>query len=627
MILGLVVSFSLQRRQDTNVNNISFNMLRTTLVDIPYYSVNFTFEELTTELTNAIPVKSDNSASLGPKTRGVLMTFERSGTTPIVNNWVTPTNYIDENITSQLRAIFVHRIANKISPLRTLYDQSPHNTGESKFIKTDGSMTGSFTVYQQPIMPNVGNVLSYPGGDIDFGAWECDLFYRGDAVTKVFPSFVNKISDYDGIDNFSPVNWVVPQRIYFPTDNIKEIFGLSLNFGHGSIIRDRNGKFFQWNASGYGATNSKACIFISSTGFLPDDNGSWDDYVISGVGDFPDVETTNDVQSITVTEINPNSPEYGGSGGDGSGGGELNPGGSNILSRFTPRIATGNVGAYKLNIAGVNSFLSELWNTNLVDQIRTSFIGDGSNALLGLKWYYGVGYSVSTASSSPINLGNVRFENVGSFPVVSREFTTFNAGTVTVPSTYNDYRDWTLRTFKAYIPFCGLIDLTADQVVGKQLTLKYNINVTDGSAVVILSNSNDYKDIIFTSSCSWGYDIPIRVEAVPDMTARIFNATGIPSLIKSFGGMGGNENYSSGDLSPNSNVMGDFTPKLIIYTHDDVSGNIGSAIGKPSNTTQNVGSFTGYLKASSVQVPASVQSVPAVHVDTIVEMLKDGVYL
>lgn len=599
--------------------NISFNMLRSTLVDIPYYSVNFSFSELTTMMDNAIPITPDGVPPGSGNYKGILMTFDRLGTQP-TNNWSTPTNYLDETITSQLRAIFVHRIANKISPLRTLFDQSPHNTGESKFIKTDGSLTGSFTIYQQPLMPNVGTVLSMPGGTIDTGSWNCDTFQG--TMANLFPSFVTQLGRSDGVDNFTPVNWRVPTQMLIPgTTQQKTVSGFITTFGHGALIRDKDGLFFQWNPSGGGNSNAKSYVSIGGYGFNP----TWEKYVISDTVDFPDVETTNDVQSITVTEIDPNSPEYGGSGSGGDG--ELNPGGSNILSRFTPRISTGNVGAYKLNIAGVNSFLSELWNTDLVDQIRTSFIGDGSNALLGLKWYYGIGYSVPTASSSPINLGNVKFTDVGSFPVVSREFTTFSAGTVTVPSTYGDYRDWTLRTFKAYIPFCGLIDLTADQVVGKQLTLKYNINVTDGSGVVILSNSNDYKDIIFTASCSWGYDIPVRVEAVPDMTARIFNATGIPSLIKAFGGMSGSENYSTGELAPNSGVMGDFTPKLIIYTHNDVSGNLTATVGKPSNTVQSVGNFSGYLKAKSVQAPSGVQSVPAVHMETIVQMLKEGVYV
>lgn len=298
------------------------------------------------------------------------------------------------------------------------------------------------------------------------------------------------------------------------------------------------------------------------------------------------------------------------------------------MARFNPRTATSTIGCYIMSKADVGEFLDELWTGDIIDTFQRGVYGDGADAILGLKWFYGIQDQLTTAGTSYITLGNLGFTGIPKQQVARYEFVGFDAGSVVVPQYYGDFRDWTATTYRAYLPFVGLIDLQPKDVVGKTLYLVYVINITDGSASCVLSttpNSPSGTGTIFTTSCSWGYDIPVRAEMMTDLisrTARIA-AQGYSPVLGAI--TGGDSSYSSGELSPNSNVMGDFQPKIIIDRKGDVSGSaFDAAEGQPSGATMTVGSASGYLKVSTVY---NAGTLPARHADEIVALLQEGIYI
>ena len=305
------------------------------------------------------------------------------------------------------------------------------------------------------------------------------------------------------------------------------------------------------------------------------------------------------------------------------------------MARFNPRTATSTVGCYVLTKHKLRLFLRDLWTTNAIEAIQKAFIGDGSNALLGVKWFYGIKDLIEYgANEAFITLGNVGFNAVGAdrpgkVPVAIKEFVTYDAGSVAVPQYYGDYRDWTITTYQIYLPFIGIVDLDARNVVGKTLYLKYVINISDGSAVCQLSTTPSTPNgtgLVFSTTCSWGYDIPVKVEPMLDALARtarmisgVVPVAGIGDLTSEGG------SYAVGELSPNSNVMGDFQPKVIVHRKGDVSGAaFNAAEGQPSGATMTVGSASGYLKASTVY---NAGTLPARHADEIVALLQEGIYI
>ena len=329
------------------------------------------------------------------------------------------------------------------------------------------------------------------------------------------------------------------------------------------------------------------------------------------------------------------------------------------LPRYQPRTTTDSISCYVMTRALVKQFITDLYTTDTYEKVKQMLYGDGANNLLSLKWFYGVRPSITTPRSSKITLGNVVMDKSVA-PVYNGDFVQVYMGYIRVPREYEDYRDYTNVRYQAYIPMLGVIDLDPAQVVGKHLHLLYTVNLTDGSAVVTLSVSNivvgnpmlpkvdgwyETQQIVFTSSITYGYEIPLTAESIRSpsllvgevVTKAIAGGVG-GALVGNFVGAalgatagaisaaasGVQSTYSAGALTANSNVMGDFTPKLIRTVTKDVSGDIAPAVGRPSGKVVRVGDASGYLKAAMVYgTPSSTMQ----HTDEIVDMLKEGIYI
>lgn len=331
------------------------------------------------------------------------------------------------------------------------------------------------------------------------------------------------------------------------------------------------------------------------------------------------------------------------------------------MPRYQPRTTTESISCYVMTRSLVKGFIDALYTKDIYDKVQQMLYGDGANNLLSLKWFYGVRPSITTARSSKISLGNVVMDKV-SAPVYNGDFVQVYMGYIKVDREYEDYRDFTNVRYQAYIPMVGVIDLDPTQVVGKYLHLLYTVNLTDGSAVVTLAISNlvqagkptlpktnewyDTPQIVFTSSITYGYEIPLNVESIRSASLTVGEvvakavvggvagaiAGNIPgAVIGAVGGAVGGaldggvqSTYSAGALTANSNVMGDFTPKLIRTITKDVSGDISAAVGAPSGKVVRVGDARGYLKAAMVY---GTPSTTMQHTDEIVNMLKEGIYI
>ena len=358
------------------------------------------------------------------------------------------------------------------------------------------------------------------------------------------------------------------------------------------------------------------------------------------------------------------------------------------MARFNPRVATSTVGVYILTAEQRRLAINDMWENTAWEAFRSLFVADGSDAIIGSKFYYGLRESVEYADgTSYITLGNVALDNsagAGKVPVAAREFVTFDFGSITVPSYFGDYRDYTAVDYVMQLPFIGRIELNPNDVVGSTLYLSYVVNITDGSCVCVLKNSlggnfPDGPGTIFETTGSWGYDIPLKATSMYDMITlagttavkafttgvtagavagaaqNAFQATtrygglsdaakddaldrlrdgGYQATAIQFGGgaatvgsVGAStgRSYDAGSLSPNANAMGDLEAKLVCYHHDDVTGDLTSAAGKPSGATLRVGDASGYLQAAVVYNGGSMADVR--RSGEIIALLQQGVYL
>lgn len=324
------------------------------------------------------------------------------------------------------------------------------------------------------------------------------------------------------------------------------------------------------------------------------------------------------------------------------------------MPRFQPRTATDAISCYVMDRQLVKKFVESLYSKDLYDKLKNILYGDGAGNILSLKWFYGIRPAISTPQKRKITLGNVILDI--SVPVFAGDFTQVYMGYVYVGGVYGDYRDYTNVRIQVYVPMVGMVDLDPSMVMGRNLHLIYTVNLTDGSAIVTLSTtaSNEVYDkkngwyetdnIVFTTSITYGYEIPLNVESIRSTSllvgevaakAIVGGAVGaiagnIPGAV--LGAIGGaataadgvQSTYSSGSLSPNSNVMGDFKPKLYRTFNEDASGDISGAVGRPSGKVVKVGAASGFLKAAMVY---GTPSTTMQHTDEIVNMLKEGIYI
>ena len=322
------------------------------------------------------------------------------------------------------------------------------------------------------------------------------------------------------------------------------------------------------------------------------------------------------------------------------------------MPRFQPRTATDAISCYVMDRQSVKNFIDKLYTKDIYDKIKNMLYGDGAGNILSLKWFYGIRPAISTPQKRKITLGNVILDL--SVPVFAGDFTQVYMGKVFVGGVFGDYRDYTNVRFQVYVPMVGMVDLDPSMVVGKNLHLIYTVNLTDGSAIVTLSTTTtseafekqngwyETDNIVFTTSITYGYEIPLNVESIRSASLLVGEvvaksivggavgaiAGNIPGAV--LGAIGGaatagdgvQSTYSSGSLSPNSNVMGDFKPKLYRTFNEDASGNIADAVGRPSGKVVRVGDASGYLKAAMVY---GTPSTTMQHTDEIVNMLKEGI--
>lgn len=325
------------------------------------------------------------------------------------------------------------------------------------------------------------------------------------------------------------------------------------------------------------------------------------------------------------------------------------------MPRFQPRTATETISCYVLSRAEEVKFVEKLSNKSIADQVKSFLYGDGSGAILSLKWFYGVRPAVATTQKRKITLGNYTFNDL-SVPVFAGDFVQVYMGKVFVRGPFQDARNYTDARYQMYIPQLGHVDLDPSRVVGKDVHLIYTVNLTDGSAVVTVATTKTGEELakvkgwyetaenIFTTSITYGYEIPLNVESIKDVSARIGEITAkavaggaagaiagnVPgALLGAAAGVASSTNpiqttYSTGSLAPNSNVMGDFTPKIYVKFNKGSAGDISAAVGYPCGKIVKVGDASGYLKAAVVY---GTPSTTMQHTDEIVNMLKEGIYI
>ena len=297
-------------------------------------------------------------------------------------------------------------------------------------------------------------------------------------------------------------------------------------------------------------------------------------------------------------------------------------------------LATGFVKVYSPTASELQSLASELWSSSFVNTLE-KIMNDPMEAMISL---HAVPIGLVGAGTANIKIGN--YQSQVSSKYITAQYYTVNCGNISVPEHWASALDYSPYTdCQIFIPFVGVRPLQIDDIMGRVLTLKYNVDILTGSAVAMLKCGDS---VLYTYNTQIHAEIPYTmssygrlVQSIVGIAGTAIGATagGAGAIIgASVGGALGTAMTKHSDISRGGalggsvGVMGDFTPYLIIHRPlQSLASGFASKKGYPSNIGATLGSLSGYTVVDKVHLTGI--DCTDTERDEIHALLKDGVII
>ena len=296
-------------------------------------------------------------------------------------------------------------------------------------------------------------------------------------------------------------------------------------------------------------------------------------------------------------------------------------------------VASGLASIYAPTSAQMQAIASWLWSNDFFDNIIKNF-SDPFQNIIGLY----VSPVVPGSVSSNFHIGNVDSELTAN--KVSANYGSRNCGSVTVPKYYNSFADYdNYRSFKIFLPYYGIVDLSTDDFVGGSINVNYNIDYFSGAATITIETNrsgaahvlhqyatNIYTPIPFSGVNMTQFYCQQMNSAANLITAGMGNnptgmVSGITGLISAHPTYGGSRSIGS-----TGGFMGIQIPYLIeCRSVRDMPKQYNHQNGIPLNQLRGVGSTHGYTEFETIHL-SGVHATEAER-DEIERILKEGVIL
>lgn len=150
---------------------------------------------------------------------------------------------------------------------------------------------------------------------------------------------------------------------------------------------------------------------------------------------------------------------------------------------------SGMVTAYVPTIGEINALATYLIDPS-VDQAVGRVLVDMSELIISLAVFPFV-VPATGHKNIVINLCGVHLASGVDSHYADGQFVQLNLGTVEIKKRWDNCLDYDPYTkISIFLPFCGFFDLDTDEVMGKTLTLIYNVDIFSGSCVAIIKVDN-----------------------------------------------------------------------------------------------------------------------------------------
>lgn len=292
---------------------------------------------------------------------------------------------------------------------------------------------------------------------------------------------------------------------------------------------------------------------------------------------------------------------------------------------------------YNPTLAQLKEFSRWLWGADFnLEQLKKLF-QDPMQAIIGLHVLYA---TPTTGSEEGIQLGYIN-SGVNS-KTVTKQYIDIDCGTVTINEYFGDARDYSpfTQTF-CYLPFIGIVELNADDVINSNLTIKYRIDVLTGCCLAQLTVKKFGLDaVLYTYTGNCAVQMPITSGSYLSTITSLLGAVagvvggaltgGVAGAVA--GGVRGASNIQkasismSGSLGSNAGAMGIRKPYIIIKRVEeaDASG-YNEFYGYPTNRRALLSDLSGFVRVKDINL--SGVTATAEEQAEIITLLKEGVII
>lgn len=297
---------------------------------------------------------------------------------------------------------------------------------------------------------------------------------------------------------------------------------------------------------------------------------------------------------------------------------------------------TGFVTLFNPTLAQVKDLADYMWAGLFDINTFRKIFADPMDCILGFNL---LPVAIPDGGTGTVTVGNI---STGiSMTKASGQWVEVDCGSIAVPEPYGSYLDWAPYVkVSLYLPYIGTVELSTDDVMGRELTLKYHVDVLSCSCVAYLKCGPDvlYQ---FTGSC--GYSIPVTSENFRQMISSIVTMTatlggaiagGItaPAAIAAGASTAQNvmnskpEVHRSGAIGSSAGIMGIQKPFLIMEIPKACKPSKQyHYLGYPSFVTVQLSGLSGYTEFDSIIL--SGISCTETERRMIEDICKGGIYL
>ena len=346
----------------------------------------------------------------------------------------------------------------------------------------------------------------------------------------------------------------------------------------------------------------------------------------------------SDIEPYTPAPPSTDPYEPGGTSGTGGGTGTFSLASDAIDFPSLPTlsaVSTGLVSIYTPTLAQLNSLANYLWNADPTTvEWWKKLVANPLDLILGLSI---VPVSVPAGAAQNVKVGLI--DTGVSMTKATTQFVTVDCGSIAVDEYWGSALDYSPFTkFSIYLPFIGTRTINTDDIMGKTLHVKYNVDLLSGACTAMIKADTA---VLYQYSGACAISLPLSGETFTNMiTSTIQLAASIAGTVASGGAAAGITAASAansvlsmkpqieraGGVSGAAGQLGVMTPYLIAEVpRQSVPANYNEFAGYPSNIKATLSDLTGYTEVETIYIKGIAAT--KTELDEIEALLKEGVII